>query len=125
VTQPKENFSVLIQPAQVSGQWLAHVLELDVMTQGNSVAHAFDMAAEAAKLVCAENERDAWRRSPEEDWRPFYEIMNDGATFEESADVPDGAWVAAIIEVETPATAHPVLVVRKRIDKPHHHHASP
>lgn len=114
----KFNFSVLIHPARdVPGQWIAHVLELDVVTQGNSVAHVFDMVEEAAKMVCAENERTAWVRAPEDDWLRFYEIMNDGTSFEEAAEVPPGAWVAAIVEVvvSTPKASrqHAVVPVKR------------
>ena len=39
---------VVLWPADdVTGQWLAQCLELDVISQGNSLSHALDMLKEA------------------------------------------------------------------------------
>jgi len=59
------------------GQWIAHCLDFDVVTQGNSLAHAMTMAHEAITLTISDdlNEgRDpAERRAPQEFWTELYE----------------------------------------------------
>ena len=54
-------------------QWIAHCLELDLVTQGNTAEHAVEMIAEAIELVAESN---VWhgqppltfRSAPAEDW---------------------------------------------------------
>jgi predicted RNase H-like HicB family nuclease len=47
---------VAIYPAgNVEGQWIAHCLEADRVTQGDSVEHALEMAAEALDAVAKFN----------------------------------------------------------------------
>jgi predicted RNase H-like HicB family nuclease len=47
---------VAIYPANdVEGQWIAHCLETDLVTQGDSVEHALEMAAEALDAVAKFN----------------------------------------------------------------------
>lgn len=66
--------TALIYPSrQVSGQWVAHCLELDLVTQGNSEKHALEMMAEAVELVAEENVRNGlpplvFRSAPVADW---------------------------------------------------------
>jgi len=46
------NLSVLVTPSsEVRGQWVAHCLNLGVVTQGDSIQHAFMMAREAVLQV--------------------------------------------------------------------------
>ena len=48
--------NVIIYPApDLEGQWLAHCLETDIISQGNSVADALEMMAEAIELTAAQN----------------------------------------------------------------------
>jgi len=43
---------IVIYPApDLEGQWIAHCLETDVVTQGNSADHAFQMMAEALEAI--------------------------------------------------------------------------
>lgn len=45
-------FVVLVTPSKdVQGQWVAHCLNIDVVTQGDSIQHAFAMAREAVMQV--------------------------------------------------------------------------
>lgn len=47
--------TVQVFPAEdVPGQWVAHVIELDLITQGNSLRHALEMAGEAIEIVTEE-----------------------------------------------------------------------
>jgi len=51
--------NVIIYPAEdLPGQWIAHCLELDIISQGNSPPHALDMIAEAIEMCAAENVRE-------------------------------------------------------------------
>ena len=66
--------NVLISPAQdLPGQWVAHCLELDLVSQGNSPKHAEDMIAEAIEMCADENIRAgrppfSFRAAPDEVW---------------------------------------------------------
>ena len=74
---------VLKPAADVLGQWVAHCLELDVVTQGNSLAHALEMGREVVALTLADD-LDAGRSprdrgpAPEEYWMEYYEILTQG-----------------------------------------------
>lgn len=51
-----KELTVLVTPAEsVKGEWIAHVLDLDLITQGKSIEHALSMAAEAVCLVVADD----------------------------------------------------------------------
>jgi hypothetical protein len=80
-TQPRK-FNVWVmfrRPPAGDNQWEAHVLDLDVVTYGNSLTHAVEMAIEAAHMVLAddlEDGRDPFeRRAPDEDWLAMYELQ--------------------------------------------------
>lgn len=46
------NVVVLVTPAEsIPGRWVAHCLNLDLVTQGNSIQHAVSMAGEALAQV--------------------------------------------------------------------------
>jgi predicted RNase H-like HicB family nuclease len=78
--------SVLVTPAaDLPGQWVAHCLQLDIMSQGDSIDHAFRMICEACDLAMnsdLEDELDPFDRepAPDEDWEPYYRIMKNGVT---------------------------------------------
>lgn len=45
-------FWVVLRPSgEIEGEWLAHCLQLDLVTQGTSPQHAIQMAREAIELV--------------------------------------------------------------------------
>jgi predicted RNase H-like HicB family nuclease len=73
------------------GKWLAHCLHLDILTQGDSVEHAFAMAQEAVELAVLEDVAqglDPLERAPapEEEWRPLYDLLHD---FVPLSEVPE------------------------------------
>ncbi len=84
VSQHRCDFWVLIEPADdVPGQWVAHCLNLDVMSQGNSPLHARDMIAEAIALTLAddfEHHRNPWTRpsAPKEFWDKLQDVFENG-----------------------------------------------
>ncbi len=75
------NFWLVVRPApDLPGQWIAHCLEVDVVTQGTSLEHAFQMAAEAVCMVVVEDHeagRDPYaRRAPAEYWTELYSALH-------------------------------------------------
>ncbi|MFH1434674.1 MAG: hypothetical protein ABIJ56_03055 [Pseudomonadota bacterium] len=49
-------FRVVIYPApDLEGQWIAHCLETDIVSQGDSVDHAFEMMIEAVNSIVQYN----------------------------------------------------------------------
>jgi predicted RNase H-like HicB family nuclease len=74
---------VVLSPAgDVAGAWIAHALEFDVVTQGDSAEHAYRMAAEAVEMVLADDlSRGAdpfARRASAEFWQPLLELWEHG-----------------------------------------------
>src|SRR5919197_6015084 len=64
---------IVIRPADdVPGQWVAHCLEFDVVTQGDNLAHAWSMIQEALEIVVVGEIRNgldpARRAAPQEFW---------------------------------------------------------
>jgi predicted RNase H-like HicB family nuclease len=78
----KANLIVLVMPAEdLPGQWIAHCLNLDLVTQGNSIEHALEMAGEAIQMVVADDLRDGLDPlerplAPRECWDLLLEILN-------------------------------------------------
>lgn len=95
--QRKFNVWVLFRrPPEGRDQWEAHVLDLDVVTYGNSLAHAIEMAIDAAHMVLsddlAEGRDPSERRAPDEDWKEMYGLQglagsNNGAKFRTLGDL--------------------------------------
>lgn len=74
-TKLSHTLNALIYPAQdVAGdEWIAHCLELDLVTQGTGQNGALEMLAEAIEAVAKENARQGrfplqFRAAPKEDW---------------------------------------------------------
>ncbi len=71
------NFWAVVKPSKaIPGEWIAHSLEFDVVSQGSSPQHALDMMAEATFMVLThdlENKlKVSRRRAPEK----FFEELN-------------------------------------------------
>lgn len=66
----------------VPGQWVAHCLDFDVVTQGNSLAHAAEMIVEAVGIVAGEDlkrGRDPLlHQAPEECWTLLWQVTRLG-----------------------------------------------
>ncbi len=68
---------------QVAGQWVAHCLALDIVSQGDSIAHAFEMASEAVlECVKSDIEHDLnpsdRQPAPEKEWEPLFKLLKTG-----------------------------------------------
>ena len=74
---------VVFQAPDVPGQWVAHCLDVDVISQGDSPQHAFQMLFEALFLTLVDDINrgaDPMDRPRAEDrlWDRFYSVFNDG-----------------------------------------------
>ncbi len=77
------NLSMLFSRAgDLPSAWVAHVLDFDLVTQGDTLQHAMAMALEATALVAkwdVEQGKDPLdRRAPDAEWARFYEIAQHG-----------------------------------------------
>jgi len=82
VIQRTFDLHIVVWPAEdVPGQWLAHCLELDVVSQGNSLAHAVAMIREAVGLVLSDDLSKGLdpqrRRAPQEDWEAMWKRLQE------------------------------------------------
>jgi predicted RNase H-like HicB family nuclease len=75
----------IVQPApDLPGQWVAHCLEFDVVSQGNSMMEALEMVFEATQAVICDDLNDgrdpivARNTAPDEYRRLLKEILRDG-----------------------------------------------
>ena len=74
------NFWFVLQRAEnIPGEWTAHCLELDVVSQGRSLRHAMEMLHEACCIVVCDDlvaGRDPLdRRAPAKFWDDLYKII--------------------------------------------------
>ena len=114
-------FPILVTPSEsLAGQWIAHCLPLDVVTQGESIQHAFAMAGEAVWRVVVddlEHGRDPLARAsaPPEDWEPLHEALSSGRPL--STLQPERVKAAvSFIRISVPADALPESA--SRVDRP-------
>lgn len=121
-----QNLWVLFRPSeQIAGEWIAHCLELDVVTQGTSLRHAGEMIMEAVKMVLDEDLRaklDPFRRrerTPQEAWDELEALLHGGSldvmeTIERfptssPTDPEQTLVVATQLEVRWPENQLPIL----------------
>ena len=72
-------FSVLVKPdEEVAGQWIAHCLDLDLVSQGNSLQHAVEMICDAIAIVLLEDAHagfnDMQRKAPHHFWQELQRL---------------------------------------------------
>lgn len=77
------NLSMLFErPHDLPAVWSVHVLDLDVVTQGDNLQHALQMALEAASMVVdwdlQHNADPLDRRAPDEFWDKFHQLVLHG-----------------------------------------------
>ncbi len=70
---------VLHRPEQPKGDWAAHCLEIDVVSQGRNPRHAIEMVAEAIvmtlKADLTTKQLPSRRRAPDEFWDELWAIL--------------------------------------------------
>jgi predicted RNase H-like HicB family nuclease len=91
---------ILIERADdVAGEWVAHCLDFDVIAQGTSLHHAFEMAKESVEMVVIDDlERGAdprARRAPDEHWKRLSSILDRSEKASSSVLPADESKVAA------------------------------
>ncbi|MCL2777752.1 MAG: hypothetical protein FWD73_07080 [Polyangiaceae bacterium] len=78
------NLWIVVHPPEkdVPGQWLAHCLEFDTISQGNSFEHALKMIFEAIVMVVHADRlagrEPMERRAPEEFYEELYALLGRG-----------------------------------------------
>jgi len=70
-----QNIFVLLERDTDIGGWTAHALDIDVVTQGDSLAHAMDMVCEAVSMMYAEGRQT---EAPVEFWNRLHHVCRDG-----------------------------------------------
>lgn len=69
-------------PDDLPSVWVVHVLDFDVITQGDDLQHALKMAVEASALVVqwdvVAGKDPADRRAPAADWDAFFDVVTQG-----------------------------------------------
>jgi predicted RNase H-like HicB family nuclease len=96
----------VVKPAEdLPGQWVVHCLDLDVVTQGESIPHAITMGVEACQMVLEDDlgeGRDPLdRRAPNDYWDEMYELLRRGRYVDAPPQGPDvGAAVALVMSVQ-------------------------
>lgn len=95
---------LLVRPApDVAGQWVAHCLDFDVVSQGNSPIHALHMMMEATTIVVADDlARGAdpfARKAPDSDFDEFMAIRKAAQRIASFDEVPPNAIIACNVRV--------------------------
>jgi len=101
------NAWVVLRPAEdVRGQWVAHCLDLDAVTQGDSPSHALNMAIEASSMILLDDiERGVnpvLRRAPEQFWSDMENLLQQSTQIEASQlheSVASGRFGAFIVQM--------------------------
>ncbi len=73
---------VLVTRSDISGQWLSHCLDLDIMSQGSSIEHALESLREAMLVCIADDDEHGLNpfdrgAAPDECWVPFWGVMKE------------------------------------------------
>ena len=85
---------ILVKESEdISGTWIAHCLDIDVVSQGNSPMHAYKMGVEAAQLAMRwdlEDDLDPGKRkqAPKESWEDLLRLIekNNQLDYEKALD---------------------------------------
>ncbi len=72
----------IFKSEDVPGQWLAHCLDFDIVTQGDSVEHAAEMIEDAVGITLVDDIDKGFdpqaRRAPDEEWSQLNAILEHG-----------------------------------------------
>ncbi len=111
------NFWVVAKPApDMPGWWIAHCLDIDVITQGDSLEDALSSIPEAVGMTLADDlkaGRDPLqRRAPPEYWAELAEIQRSGDPFivsRDSLQFQSQSMDAMAVQVRVTMAAAPVV----------------
>lgn len=69
----------LTRAPDVAGQWVGHCLDVDVVSQGDSMKHAYEMTREAVEMIVLDDlnvgREPAQRSAPREEWEAAYGVV--------------------------------------------------
>lgn len=74
------SLNVFLTPApDLPGMWVGHCLEVDVVSQGDSLRHAYEMTREAVELVILDDlslgREPTQRSAPRDEWEAAYKTV--------------------------------------------------
>lgn len=109
------SFWALVTPSSIEGQWVAHALDFDVVSQGNSIEHALEMLREATIFVI-ESDLNSGREphdrvAPTECFEDLYDVLKNGQPY---SAVQRGSLPAG--EIAAAAVAMVLCFTRKKAD---------
>lgn len=103
----------------ISREWVGHCLELDVVSQGTSPAHALNMVAEAVAIVVLDDlsaNRDPLKfrsRAPVEDWEAYGRVIRESQLVNFS-EIGDGSGVKSlVVTMNLSVPKHPAMDVEE------------
>lgn len=75
------SFWFALSPCEdIPGQWISHCLELDSISQGNTIEHALNMGIEAALMILEADQKTKInslnRRAPDNFWNDLYYALD-------------------------------------------------
>jgi hypothetical protein len=102
------NLTVLVTPSEVEGQWIGHCLNIDLVTQGESIQHAFAMVTEAVREVVRDDLAhglDPLHRpqAPQECWDLFVDTTRHGKPLTAIDDPKNIRAIVGYVQVIVPA----------------------
>jgi predicted RNase H-like HicB family nuclease len=92
--------SILVTRAEdLPGVWVSHCLNLDVISQGNSIREALEAVQEAVLMVLNDDESEGLdpfdrERAPDDCWQQLFKIMREGVP---AQSVPDENEICALV----------------------------
>ena len=105
---------VIERAADVPGEWVGHCLDFDVVTQGRSLQHAFEMLMEAVGMVVVDDleasrqPRD--RRAPQVYWDRLTRMLDHAKKLPPGEPLPQDPPVGAVHIMELLFSAQQVEV---------------
>jgi hypothetical protein len=105
--------ALMTRAKDVPGQWIAHCLDLDVMTQGKNLHHAMEMLVEAVLILVQDDIEHGFdpldrSQAPDECWAMMKDIRQNGVSLEkvddpESLEAAIGFMQLTLVRPQLPA----------------------
>jgi len=69
---------IVLPATDLPGQWVGHCLDLDLVTQGDSLRDAVESICEAVDLVLETGDVSRYKRAPQGFWDLFVSVLSEG-----------------------------------------------
>jgi predicted RNase H-like HicB family nuclease len=69
---------IVLPAVDLPGQWVGHCLDLDLVTQGDSLRDAVESIGEAVDLVLESGDVPRYKRAPQSFWDLFVSVLSEG-----------------------------------------------